>query len=179
MYLQECLESNDQYHTFPYIIDILTLLYGITRKDLKDTIAITHFWPIAVTDEEHKNTEYFVYKVVQNKKDGYVFHRGPIKLTNINLLRQFKSDPTIFDTIISNASLQEDSIIHNTILEVHTPHTIEVGHDLEYCAIDDDQSIINNPFIGLFGSEIVEVNERYLVILALLSNKIIYFPLIT
>jgi hypothetical protein len=173
-YLKECLESNDQYHTFPYIIDILTLLYGIERKDLKDKTAMTHFWPIAVTDEAHENTKYFVYKVVQNKKDGYIFHRGPLKLKNVNLLLQFQDNPTVFDTILNDASLLENPIVQN-IINDNMPETVD---PLEYCEIDDDQSIINNNFMGLFGSNIVEVNERYLVILALLSNKIIYFPLI-
>ncbi|HTM06120.1 MAG TPA: hypothetical protein VL201_02675, partial [Patescibacteria group bacterium] len=180
-YLEKCLESNDQYHTFPYIIDILTVLYGIPKKDAYDKNAKTYFWPIAFTDEENKNTEYSVYKIVQDQKDGHIFHRGPIKLTNVNLLMEFKNNRNVFDSILTNASLPQEDTVQNTPLENTAVHQViiqssDFGNDLEYTEIDN-RSKINNPFEGLLGSKIVEITKHYITILALLDKKVIYFPL--
>lgn len=170
-YLNKCLAEQDGYHDFPWVIDQLVMEHGIPQKDLQDKNAVVRYWPITYTIDD-TTPKYAVYKIVFDKITKSIFHRGPIPLRNINKLKELRSDPAYFETILNKALPEEDVFVekefNNNFLESTE----------EWFINENNHVIIHNLFKGPFGCKIAEVNKRYITITSLDNQTIIIFPLI-
>ena len=100
-YLQKCLIDKDNYHRFPYSVDLYAILYPDYVQKEKKTDKYFFIYTTVLTNENLYDRLNKRRYMIRMYNDGIICHRGPIK--KYHDLKQFEDcKPDFFEAVASD-----------------------------------------------------------------------------